>query len=60
MAGPAYGKLAVTGDDLKGLGIRPGPDMGRIIKELGELVMDDPSLNTKERLLVEANKRKSR
>ncbi len=60
MAGPAYGKLAVTGDDLKGLGIRPGPDMGRIIKELGELVMDDPSLNTKEHLLVEANKRKNR
>lgn len=60
MAGPAYGKLAVSGDDLKALGIKPGPDMGKILKELGELVLDDPSVNTKERLLAEAKKRKSR
>lgn len=57
MAGPTYGKLAVTGDDLKALGIGPGPSMGRILKELTELVIDDPSINTKEALLAEARKR---
>lgn len=57
MAGPSYGKLAITGDDLKALGARPGPTMGQILKELTELVMDDPSVNTKEILLTEAKKR---
>ncbi len=57
MAGPSYGKLAITGDDLKTLGVGSGPNMGRILKELAELVLDDPSANTKENLLAEARKR---
>ena len=57
MAGPSYGKLAISGDDLKTLGILSGPNMGRILKELSELVLDDPSTNTKENLLEEARKR---
>jgi tRNA nucleotidyltransferase (CCA-adding enzyme) len=56
-AGPSYGKLAVTGEDLKQLGIKPGKEMGRILKELAEVVLDDPSANTRDALLSEAKKR---
>jgi tRNA nucleotidyltransferase (CCA-adding enzyme) len=57
MAGPSYGKLAVTGQDLMSLGIKPGPQMGKLLKELEELVIEDPSVNSAERLLDEAKKR---
>ena len=57
MAGPSYGKLAVTGQDLISLGIKPGPQMGKLLKELEELVIEDPSVNSTERLLDEAKKR---
>jgi tRNA nucleotidyltransferase (CCA-adding enzyme) len=57
MAGPSYGKLAVTGQDLMSLGIKPGPQMGKLLRELEELVIEDPTVNTKENLLVEATKR---
>ena len=57
MAGPSYGKLAVTGQDLMSLGIKPGPQMGKLLKELEELVIEDPSVNSTERLLDEAKKR---
>ncbi len=50
---PPFGPkdLAVTGHDLMAIGIEAGPRMGQIIKQLVELVLDDPGLNTKERLL---------
>ena len=50
---PPFGPkdLAVTGHDLMAAGIEAGPRMGQIIKQLVELVLDDPGLNTKERLL---------
>lgn len=57
LSGPSYGKLAITGDDLKALGVKPGPQMGKLLKELEELVIEDPSVNTKECLLTEAKKR---
>lgn len=57
MTGPAYGKLALTGEDLIALGIKPGPRMGALLKELEELVIEDPSRNTKEVLVEEAKKR---
>ena len=57
MSGPSYGKLAITGEDLKALGVKPGPEMGKLIKELEELVIEDPLVNTKEHLLAEAQKR---
>jgi len=41
----------VNGDDLTKLGIPKGPEIGNILKQLLELVLDDPMLNTKERLL---------
>lgn len=57
LAGPAYGKLAVTGNDLFTLGMQPGPSMGTLLRELEELVLDDPSLNERDKLLAEAKKR---
>lgn len=56
-AGPAYGKLAVGGDDLKKIGLQPGKEMGRILKELEEIVLDNPGANTVDTLLAEAKKR---
>ncbi|TMC71827.1 MAG: CCA tRNA nucleotidyltransferase [Chloroflexi bacterium] len=44
--------LAIDGNDVMAeLGIPPGPRVGRILDELFERVTDDPSLNTRERLL---------
>lgn len=50
---PPFGPkdLAVNGHDLMTLGIPEGPGLGAIIKQLMEVVLDDPELNTKERLL---------
>ena len=43
--------LAVKGDDLIAAGVRPGPDVGEVLKRLLGEVLDDPSKNTKEYLL---------
>ena len=43
--------LKVNGDDLMKIGVKRGPYLGIILKELFETVIDDPSLNTKEKLL---------
>ena len=48
--------LAVSGDDLKVLGIPQGKRMGIILKELMEAVLEDPELNTREKLLEIAGK----
>ncbi len=42
--------LALGGEDLAAMGIPRGPAMGRILAELLEAVLDDPELNTGERL----------
>ena len=52
--------LAVSGNDLKALGILPGKHMGIILKELLETVLDDPALNTREKLLEIAGKLNTR
>lgn len=57
MRGPSYGKLAISGTDLIALGMQPGPAMGVLLKELEELVLDDPARNDLGILLVEAKKR---
>lgn len=44
-------ELAVTGEDLIQAGYKPGPEIGKKLNELLELVMDDPKCNTKEYLL---------
>ena len=44
--------LEVDGTDvMRELGIGPGPDVGRVIAAVFERVLDDPDLNTRERLL---------
>ena len=45
--------LAVDGTDvMRELGIPPGPEVGRIIGVLFERVLDDPDLNTPDRLVA--------
>ena len=44
--------LAVNGKDvMEFLGIKPGPKVGQILKDLLQLVIEDPDLNTREALL---------
>lgn len=45
-------QLAVNGRDLIDAGMKPGPDLGRVLNQLLEAVLDDPSLNSRERLLA--------
>jgi tRNA nucleotidyltransferase (CCA-adding enzyme) len=48
--------LAIDGDDLRQAGVAPGPELGKILAALLELVLRDPALNTRERLLAEAER----
>jgi tRNA nucleotidyltransferase/poly(A) polymerase len=48
--------LAVSGYDLKEVRIKPGKEMGIILHELLEAVVEDPELNTREKLLEIAGK----
>lgn len=49
-------QLAITGDDLVAIGIPPGPRIGAILDQLLAMVVDDPSLNTREVLLALARR----
>jgi tRNA nucleotidyltransferase (CCA-adding enzyme) len=52
MRQPSYGKLAVNGDDLKKeLGLREGKQLGAILKQLEELIIEDPTRNSRDTLL---------
>ena len=44
-------ELKITGQDLIEAGYKPGPEIGRKLNELLELVLEDPKCNTKEYLL---------
>jgi tRNA nucleotidyltransferase (CCA-adding enzyme) len=46
--------LAVDGADLMKAGIAPGPRLGKILRALLELVIDDPALNQRDVLLSRA------
>ena len=47
--------IALTGDDLVAeLGMHPGPAIGRVLAALLEAVIEDPALNTREKLLAVA------
>jgi hypothetical protein len=52
--------LAIGGKDLLELGWPKGPSMGLALAELLEAVLDDPELNTRERLLSIAVKLKEK
>lgn len=44
--------LAVTGRDLIDIGMKPGKELGAVLNQLLETVLDDPEKNTKEELLL--------
>ena len=48
------GELAITGLDLLQAGVPAGPGLGRVLEQLLGLVVDDPTLNTRETLLARA------
>ncbi|MBP7842681.1 HD domain-containing protein [Candidatus Woesebacteria bacterium] len=49
--------MAINGHDLmEQLELKPGPQLGKILNELFEMVLENPDLNTKETLLAEAKK----
>jgi tRNA nucleotidyltransferase (CCA-adding enzyme) len=46
--------LDVTGEDLMKIGIEKGPKLGIILNELLDMVVEDPMLNTREKLIEKA------
>jgi tRNA nucleotidyltransferase (CCA-adding enzyme) len=48
------GDLAVDGEDLIADGLQQGPELGKVLRELLNRVLEEPALNTKERLLQQA------
>ncbi|HNR53508.1 MAG TPA: polynucleotide adenylyltransferase, partial [Candidatus Dojkabacteria bacterium] len=46
--------LAVNGNDLEKIGVKPGPEMGKVLRSLLDMVLEDPLINTKEKLLEAA------
>jgi tRNA nucleotidyltransferase/poly(A) polymerase len=46
------GDLAVDGDDLRAVGIQSGPEIGATLRHLLDQVLEDPSCNSRERLLA--------
>jgi poly(A) polymerase/tRNA nucleotidyltransferase (CCA-adding enzyme) len=52
--------LAVNGNDLASIGITRGPEMGIVLHELMDTVLDDPDQNEKTKLLEIASKIKTR
>jgi len=52
-------ELAISGADLLALGIPAGKEIGEILKQLLAEVLDDPSLNTKEKLIQQVHKLKT-
>lgn len=49
-------RLVIGGGELMELGMKPGPEMGRLLKQLEEYVIEDPARNSRELLLAEARK----
>lgn len=48
--------LAIGGKDLKALGMKPGPEFGAILDALVQQVIEDPTLNERERLIALINR----
>lgn len=48
-------ELGITGNDLLVNGFEAGPHLGLILKKLLDVVLEDPSKNTKDELLKIAN-----
>ena len=52
-------ELAIGGADLITLGMKPGKEIGETLKQLLELVLEDPQLNTKEKLIEQVHNLKT-
>ena len=50
----SVGDLAIGGDDLRTLGVPPGPGMARLLEMLLDEVLEDPAMNSVEHLLGRA------
>ena len=50
----ARDELAITGTDLLALGIAPGPAIGAALDRLLDIVLTEPAMNVRERLLEAA------
>jgi len=48
--------LAIGGEDLIRIGFSPGPRLGRVLKQLGELIIEEPDKNYSEYLIAQAEK----
>ena len=48
--------LAVTGSDLIAAGLKPGKEIGAILQQLLEKVIEEPEYNTREQLLAEVDR----
>jgi len=48
--------LAVNGKDLMEAGVAPGPQLGKVLQELLDYVLEDPERNTREELLSRVQK----
>lgn len=46
--------LAINGNDIKALGVKPGPQIGQILRRLTDDVVEDPYLNERATLLERA------
>ena len=55
--GSPFGSLAVDGNDLIALGMQEGPAIGRMLRALNDLVIENPEANVRETLLDEARTR---
>lgn len=47
----SIGELAISGRDLRSLGISPGPRYGEILRSMLDRVLDEPELNERNRLM---------
>ena len=52
--------LAVTGSDLIASGMKPGKEIGEVLQRLLEIVIEEPSSNTKEILLSKLSQVKNK
>ena len=43
--------LAITGTDLIKAGMKPGQELGKVLEQLLEVVLEDPDMNEKDKLL---------
>ncbi len=52
-------ELAIGGSELIALGMEPGKEIGETLKQLLELVLEEPELNTKEKLIQQVHNLKN-